>query len=975
MRYDYEDFSSPFHVDLNRTFIRDGSLFFVYDDLISSDNIPRTYWNLMQSGFNNNKVAIKDLDNTEVGLFQNSTYDNIFNFTKGELTPGSSSTRDRVDFSIGSTMPASINPINIDYSESNVAGQYCLPTDDVILERTGLERSYGDSSSPQGIGGGINHARIRSVATGIVPKFLTVIAPRETYDGAQLITQTINTPEGHYGTMIMSKSHTNTSPTSPTTLCTTYCGCSVGNGNNITATYNPTPTTTCAIRTNAKFYLVTRPNNIISTSAVVDNSLVIMHGSFINVNDTPVYQCSSPVIIGMSASYLSGALHVDFNATAETHPKFKISRSGILPEQFSASLSYSSSLPPTPISSLDNPYPQSEPQNIIDRLAYDDNYFYVNYSIAELANDSNISMDEDLCIYSGTYYNTDIPDLLQFNGPNITLYGNWFIPHGKEMRLLENCNLKLNYDFKLTVEGELDITGTQDNVCNLSRFNTSLEYWEGIEVSSEGQLNLEYCNIEKAFSIIVYGAISSHNATINRSRMGVRLCSIGNYQIENTVISNGEFAGVYFINCVRSASSNIFSHNQIINNLYGISLYNSSPCIKSTVIQNNERAGIICTYNANPVVLKSSILDSYLHNNNQGVYSPETPEVIVYEDCFPQMHLNDIIFDDGYSLLLFDQYPDFSASLECQENYWGTIDESEIMQSFYPPRWNVLFQDILTQSVHANQNGTGIVTDYFLTAVNYEETGDKIAAGNMYRSIIENYPTNAEAPAAASRLVCIAETDEDLLLTKEYLDGIYELYPSTNLAKSAYLDSLLCESLLKDYQAAIDGYVDKLQYCTSYMDSLLTTLNIIYTYLEADANGYRSAVVNCQIMGTTLKSAKQAREMEAEIMGVALNRPIPGEVTYHVPDVITSMNNYPNPFNPTTTIKFSTPKTSKCELIIYNIKGQAVKHLVSGSKSRGIYKTEWNADDDNGKRVSSGVYFYRLNIDGHISTRKMVLMK
>ncbi len=105
-----------------------------------------------------------------------------------------------------------------------------------------------------------------------------------------------------------------------------------------------------------------------------------------------------------------------------------------------------------------------------------------------------------------------------------------------------------------------------------------------------------------------------------------------------------------------------------------------------------------------------------------------------------------------------------------------------------------------------------------------------------------------------------------------------------------------------------------------------------------------------------------------------------GQVTpvdddYHDTPFVNQMSVYPNPFNHFNTVSFSTPKTSKCELIIYNIKGQAVKHLVSSTKSRGIYKAEWNAEDDNGKRVSSGVYFYRLNIDGHVSSKKMVLMK
>jgi len=195
------------------------------------------------------------------------------------------------------------------------------------------------------------------------------------------------------------------------------------------------------------------------------------------------------------------------------------------------------------------------------------------------------------------------------------------------------------------------------------------------------------------------------------------------------------------------------------------------------------------------------------------------------------------------------------------------------------------------------------------------------------------------------------------------------------MANAAYLDSLLCERLLKNYQSAIDGYVDKLQYCSTYMDSILTTLDILYTYLEAEANNQKSAISVGLCMGVPLTSVKQAREMEETMLNTVFDRPIIGEQTYHVPDIITTANNYPNPFNPTTTISFSTPKTSKCELIIYNIKGQEVKRLVSGTKNRGIYKIVWNSDDNNGKKVTSGVYFYRLNIDGHVSTKKMVLMK
>ncbi len=966
LRYDYSDpivsDYNPFYVDLTRTYIRDGGLFFVYDDLISLATTDKIYWNLLQMGFSNDPDGLS------------SIVDSRFSLTKGSTSSSSSyvASIDCVDFASGSNLLFSntIDDVN------NVVGgvPYRLPMDNLILEYKGGDSSAGGADNQPHPG--IDHKRIRTVVNGVNPKFLTVIAPREHYDDDQLITQTINTPVGHYGTSINSKSHTYNPTTHQFDPSTTYSGCS--NGSIISAEYS----TICSINTDAKFYLLTRPNNA-STDSDVDNSLVIIDGTFINVNinvnSTPVYKCNTPGILSMNASYLSDALHVEFHATSAIRPRFKISRCGINPWELTARLSYSSVLPPSSPVSQTNPYPQSTPTNIIDRIAYDDNYLYVNFSIDDLIAEGICNEDHaDLFIFSGSYSDINSPALLQFRGPNFSLSGDWFVPHGSILRMLGNTSMTISPDFNINVDGFLDIIGTQDNICNIVPSNTS-QYWDGINVSYDGQINLEYCQIIMPGVINVYGTIKSLYAIIDSSNFGLRLHSVQQYCIEYTTIANGAYLGILFNDCVRDAEGNHFVHNQIINNLYGIALFNSSPLIESSIITDNEKAGIICTYNSNPVVKGCSIFNTFLHNmqNIPGFYNPESPEVILYGDCFPVLHQNDIIFNEGYSLLLFDQYPDPEPGLECQENYWGTTGEymDFIRQSFYPPSWNVMYEPILEQTIHDNPNGNPLIASYFNTALYYEETNDFITARSIYKSIIENYPNNSEAEAAASRLVCIADTEEELQLAADYLDGIYELYPSTKLANGAYLDVLLCERLLKDYQSAIDGYLDKLQNCTDYMDSLLTTLDIIYTYLEADANNYRAVIPACQVMGVTLTSAKQAKQIGNSILDIVMNRPIPGEQTFHIPDVITTTNNYPNPFNPTTTIMFSTPKTSKCELVVYNIKGQAVRHLLSDTKSKGIYKTVWNSDDDNGKRVSSGVYFYRLNIDGHITTKKMLLMK
>jgi PKD repeat protein len=90
----------------------------------------------------------------------------------------------------------------------------------------------------------------------------------------------------------------------------------------------------------------------------------------------------------------------------------------------------------------------------------------------------------------------------------------------------------------------------------------------------------------------------------------------------------------------------------------------------------------------------------------------------------------------------------------------------------------------------------------------------------------------------------------------------------------------------------------------------------------------------------------------------------------------TLLGNYPNPFNPTTTISFSILDHSNIELSIYNIKGQKVKQLISDQLSTGEHSIIWNGDDNDDKQVSSGVYLYKLIIDGKSeAVMKCLLLK
>lgn len=91
--------------------------------------------------------------------------------------------------------------------------------------------------------------------------------------------------------------------------------------------------------------------------------------------------------------------------------------------------------------------------------------------------------------------------------------------------------------------------------------------------------------------------------------------------------------------------------------------------------------------------------------------------------------------------------------------------------------------------------------------------------------------------------------------------------------------------------------------------------------------------------------------------------------------VIALEQNYPNPFNPTTTIRFSSSKAGKAVLSIYNMKGQIIRRLADTDVMAGQHSVVWDGKDDNGSSVGSGLYMYRLDLNGISSTRKMLLMK
>jgi len=94
-----------------------------------------------------------------------------------------------------------------------------------------------------------------------------------------------------------------------------------------------------------------------------------------------------------------------------------------------------------------------------------------------------------------------------------------------------------------------------------------------------------------------------------------------------------------------------------------------------------------------------------------------------------------------------------------------------------------------------------------------------------------------------------------------------------------------------------------------------------------------------------------------------------------IPDVFALHNNYPNPFNPITNIRYDIPEVSDVRIDIYNLMGQRVRTLVSKAHQPGRYSIQWNATNDMGAAVASGMYIYKIHAKDFTSVKKLLLMK
>ena len=94
-----------------------------------------------------------------------------------------------------------------------------------------------------------------------------------------------------------------------------------------------------------------------------------------------------------------------------------------------------------------------------------------------------------------------------------------------------------------------------------------------------------------------------------------------------------------------------------------------------------------------------------------------------------------------------------------------------------------------------------------------------------------------------------------------------------------------------------------------------------------------------------------------------------------LPHAFNLYNNYPNPFNPVTTLRYDLPEDALVNITIYDIMGRIVRTLINSQQNADFKSIQWNATNDAGSPLPAGLYLYKIQADNFVQTRKMVLLK
>jgi len=524
---------------------------------------------------------------------------------------------------------------------------------------------------------------------------------------------------------------------------------------------------------------------------------------------------------------------------------------------------------------------------------------------------------------SGIWTAADSPYLIE---------GEITVPDEESLTIEPGVLVEFQGHYRFHVQGRLLAVGSNENIItftindttNFHDLNLQEGAWQGIRFNNTPATNdsskIIFCKIE-------FGKANGFDPPCSGNGGGIYVENFSKLRIQNSLISNNKAllgGGIAFDESNGVIISNtIISNNESYIDGGGIYCLQSSPFIDGGYVQENESSsggGMSCWYNSSPIITNSVFEGNTSDVHGGGIFckfgsSPELVDVILRENTSnygAAANFND------------DSNPLIIRTLITDNHSTNSSGAFSCGYDSHP----IIINSTIVNNTADGSGGVSYIYDSHPIFVNsivwnntpeafYFSDWDEFSNSITFAySDIEGGVNNIVNSQYAAINWLAGNIDAD----PQFVNGDYDFNLSSN---SPCIDSGVAFFQWND-EVLVDLFFD--EYLGSAPD--MGAFEWDNTFVE------------------------------------------------EVLEIIGNINNYPNPFNPTTTIQFSILLESHVDLSIYNVKGQKIKTVIQNDITKGSHSIIWNGNDDNGKTVSSGIYYYKLNVNGKTeAVKKCLLLK
>ena len=566
-----------------------------------------------------------------------------------------------------------------------------------------------------------------------------------------------------------------------------------------------------------------------------------------------------------------------------------------------------------------------------------------------------------------------------------------------------NCQIKGTNKSIGTETGSAVVINGSVSVGTCVTFSSDIDCWDGLIIDSATQANLAGVNFNNA-DLVTYSDVTVEACTFSNGNLkqyakdltissstfnSASIKSVAKLEDSSINIVSSQFTGSSNLDAIEISSMSKYAisgnyisgyrtalaiyesmngsieANEIVGNGTGIQLYHAVADIyNGNTVQNNDY-GI--------VALRNSLwsLQGSKSAPHQFVTDNASCQVLFTYDSAPEyMEFNHIYStnNSNKAFVVCDIVPSNPKKILIANNYFGTMFDplknlipTEIF--IYEPVW---VPDPASSNV-------SIIPGLYKTAKDYQRSSDYDAAQALWYQYYSAVPDSS---------ILYDNTVKQLLsvekLTSDDYSQLLSFYGTTGTTSpiSMHLLNYLsnyCLIEVNALQPAILWLESQIENPVTEVDSLFAAIDIGYLYMLVDSSKAAVQGKLPWLKPTSLQAFESNRNNA--IMSLINGQSNSQSSTQSVEPATLLMSNYPNPFNPSTTISFNLPSVMNCKLEIYNLKGQRVTSLLNETRGAGKHTITWDGLDEAGRPVSSGLYFYRLTTPQRTISAKMLMIK